>query len=93
MSFAQVGWQKLHTSDRWAETCWCLQNIGTDNDEGGPGSREVPILVKSSATRYTGSSSYNALQSKLEKRFVKGLSILSFIHLGPRDRRFARWDL
>jgi hypothetical protein len=59
-----------------------LQNIGTGNDEGGPGSREV-ILVNINtntpvtATRYIGSSSYNALQSKLEKRFVRGLSILT----------------
>lgn len=59
-----------------------LQNIGTGNDEGGPGSREV-ILVNTNtttpiiATRYIGSSRYDALQSKLEKRFVKGLSILT----------------
>jgi hypothetical protein len=59
-----------------------LQNIGTGNDEGGPGSREV-ILVPGNtnnpitATRYYARSGYNALQGKLEKRFAKGLSILS----------------
>ena len=59
-----------------------LQNIGTGNQEGGPGSREV-ILTNINeeravtATRYTGSSSYNALQTKLEKRFAKGLSLLT----------------
>ena len=59
-----------------------LQNIGTGNDEGGPGSREVVLVSISSnnpitATRYRGRSSYNALQSKLEKRFSRGLSLLS----------------
>ena len=59
-----------------------LQNIGTGNDEGGPGSREVVLVnintpVPITATRYIGSSSYNALQSKLEKRFARGLSILT----------------
>lgn len=59
-----------------------LQNIGTGNDEGGPGSREIVLVNTSSsnpitATRYRGKSSYNALQSKLEKRFAKGLSILT----------------
>jgi hypothetical protein len=59
-----------------------LQNIGTGNDQGGPGSREVVLTNVSSsnaitATRYIGSSSYNALQTKLEKRYAKGMSILS----------------
>src|SRR6185369_4692777 len=54
-----------------------LSNIGTGNDEGGPGSREVLGIGPITTTRYTGSSSYNALQTKLEKRFVKGLSLLA----------------
>jgi hypothetical protein len=59
-----------------------LRNIGTGNDQGGPGSREVVLVSPSStnpiiATRYNASSSYNSLQSKLEKRFAKGLSILT----------------
>jgi hypothetical protein len=54
-----------------------LSNIGTGNDEGGPGSREVLGIGPITATRYRGKSNYNALQSKLEKRFTKGLSILT----------------
>jgi len=53
-----------------------LTNIGTGNDEGGPGSREVTGIGAITATRYAGKSSYNALQTKLEKRFARGLSIL-----------------
>jgi hypothetical protein len=54
-----------------------LSNIGTGNDEGGPGSREVLGIGAITATRYRGTSNYNALQTKLEKRFTKGLSILT----------------
>ena len=54
-----------------------LSNIGTGNDEGGPGGREVLGIGPITTTRYTGSSSYNALQSKLEKRFTRGLSLLT----------------
>ncbi len=59
-----------------------LQNIGTGNDEGGPGSREVVLVNTNSgnpitATRYIGNSSYNSLQTKLEKRFAKGYSLLA----------------
>ncbi len=54
-----------------------VQNIGNGNDPGAPGSREVPNISNVIASRYSGDFSYNALQSKLEKRFSKGLSILS----------------
>src|SRR5829696_7651452 len=53
-----------------------LQNIGTAGDQGGPGSREVPTISQVITQRYTGSSRFDSLQTKLEKRFVKGLSIL-----------------
>jgi hypothetical protein len=54
-----------------------LTNIGTGNDEGGPGSRVVTGVNAVTATRYTGKSSYNSLQAKLEKRLSRGLSILA----------------
>ena len=59
-----------------------LQNIGTGNDQGGPGSREVVLVSAGSnnpvtATRYRAKSRYDAFQSKLERRFSKGLSLLS----------------
>jgi len=52
------------------------RNIGQSSGRG-PGSRQVPRLDFVSFTDDNGRSSYNALQSKLEHRFSKGLSILS----------------
>ncbi|MCA1616153.1 MAG: hypothetical protein LC800_19045, partial [Acidobacteria bacterium] len=54
-----------------------VANIGTAGDQGGPGSREVLGINEVIATRYTGSSRYDAMQTKLEKRFSRGLSIIS----------------
>lgn len=54
-----------------------VANIGTAADQGGPGSRQILGISNVIATRYTGSSSYNALQTKLEKRFARGLSLIS----------------
>ncbi|MBV9927116.1 MAG: TonB-dependent receptor [Acidobacteria bacterium] len=54
-----------------------VQNIGTSRDQGGPGSREVAGIGTVIATRYGGSSRYDSLQTKLEKRYSRGLSIIS----------------
>ena len=54
-----------------------VANIGTAGDQGGPGSREVLGINEVIATRYNGSSRYDALQTKLEKRYTRGLSIIS----------------
>jgi hypothetical protein len=54
-----------------------VQNIGNGTDPGAPGSREVPNISNVIASRYNGEFRYDALQSKLEKRFTQGLSILS----------------
>jgi hypothetical protein len=53
-----------------------VQNIG--NGTGGfPGSRRVTTHGTVQDVEYIGQSSYNSLQSKLERRFTKGLSIIS----------------
>jgi hypothetical protein len=53
-----------------------ITNIG--NSTGGfPGSREVTTHSVVQTIRYDGHSNYDALQTKLERRFSKGLSILS----------------
>src|ERR1044072_6683651 len=59
-----------------------LQNIGTGNEQGGPGARQIttnPIIAQT----YRGSSRYDSLQTKLEKRFVKGLSVLASYTWAP----------
>jgi len=53
-----------------------VQNIGNGNDAGAPGSREVTTIGNVIASRYNGEFNYNAFQSKLERRFADGLSIL-----------------
>lgn len=50
-----------------------VRNIG----QGGGGSRQIPGIDNVVLTEFTGSSWYDALQTKLEKRFTRGLSILS----------------
>ena len=53
-----------------------VRNIG-DSQGDGPGSRQILGIGQVITTDSLGRSNYNALQSKLEKRFSKGLSILS----------------
>ena len=54
-----------------------VRNIGTANDQGGPGSREVSNIGVVTASQYFAKASYDSMQTKLEKRFTRGLSILS----------------
>jgi hypothetical protein len=53
-----------------------VKNIG--NSGGGfPGSRQVTTHGTVQTVEYSGTSSYDSLQSKLEKRYNKGLSLIS----------------
>ncbi len=53
-----------------------VRNIGSSGG-GFPGSREVPNRGTVQKIEYVGKSWYNAFQSKLERRFTKGLSVIS----------------
>jgi len=54
-----------------------VRNIGNGNDAGAPGTRQVTNISNVIETNYLGDFSYNALQSKLEKRLSNGLSLLT----------------
>jgi hypothetical protein len=54
-----------------------VRNIGSAQNNGGPGSRRITNIETVIATEYTGRAQYDALQTKIEKRFTEGLSILS----------------
>ncbi len=53
-----------------------VRNIGSSGS-GFPGSRQVTTHDTVQAVEYSGTSSYNSFQSKIEKRYNKGLSIIS----------------
>jgi len=52
-----------------------VSNIGQGSN--GPGSREVAGLNTVVATRNVGESRYDSFQSKLERRFTRGLALIS----------------
>ncbi|HEY6119997.1 MAG TPA: TonB-dependent receptor [Pyrinomonadaceae bacterium] len=53
-----------------------VKNIGNNNG-GFPGSRQVTTHSIVQEVQYTGQSWYDSFQSKLERRFTKGLSVIS----------------
>ena len=54
-----------------------VQDIARTNSSGFPASREVARTSTVQAIRYNGTSSYDSLQTKLERRFSGGLSLLT----------------
>ena len=54
-----------------------VRNIGNQSSGGFPGSRQVTTHPVVQALEYSGKSWYNALQSKVERRFTQGLSLIS----------------
>lgn len=54
-----------------------VRNIGNARGQGGPGSRQITAFDNVIATEYTAKAKYDSMQSKLEKRFSDGLSILA----------------
>jgi hypothetical protein len=62
-----------------------LQNIGTANDEGGPGSREVLGIGSVTATD-TMATELQRTQTKLENDPQRDRRFC-FLHMGARDRR------
>ncbi|MFN2530955.1 MAG: carboxypeptidase regulatory-like domain-containing protein [Pyrinomonadaceae bacterium] len=54
-----------------------VHNIGNQSSGGFPGSRQVTTHPVIQALDYIGKSWYNALQTKVERRFTRGLSIIS----------------
>jgi hypothetical protein len=53
-----------------------VRNIGNSNS-GFPGSRQVTTRGTVQTVEYTGKSWYDSLQTKLERRFSQGLSVIS----------------
>lgn len=54
-----------------------VRNIGSGNDAGAPGTRQITNISNVIETNYLGDFSYNAMQSKIEKRLSNGLSLLA----------------
>jgi hypothetical protein len=53
-----------------------VKNIG-NNINGFPGSRQVTTHATVQTVDYSGESSYNAFQSKLERRYTRGMSLIA----------------
>lgn len=54
-----------------------IRNIGNQSSGGFPGSRQVTTHPVVQALEYDGKSWYDALQTKVERRFTEGLSVFT----------------